>query len=442
LVLFLSFPLAGAGCFVLCRELWRDDWAAALAGLFYAFSTYHVAHAQMQLHLAELQWSPLFFYGVIRLTKYGRTYDGLLAGGALSLACLASIYHLWFCLIAFTVLAACGVFGSFRELLSDRLGPLVALAATFALCCGWLLAGITASVFAEPYVGRHDTVRFSADLQSFFVPNAVTAWSRWFDMPGRWTGTAFENAAYIGYVPLGLAVFGVTRVPRARPYLWLASAGALLALGPWLHIGGVIYSGLTLPEGWLEALLPPLRFSGVPVRYTWLTTFGVAVAAGAGLHQLCARGLKGRTAAVLLTVIGLVEVWPQAFPTAGWTVPDILRTWASDTSEWAVVDGTEPSRALWNQMAHHHPIIGGYVTRTPEKLWDALEADPVLRPLLPATASSGDVPLTVPAEQARAFLRARRIRFVIVPEVRTNVPSQMGLVKLYHGEGLVIFAMY
>jgi hypothetical protein len=62
---------------------------------------------------------------------------------------------------------------------------------------------------------------------------------------------------------------------------------------------------------------------------------------------------------------------------------------ADDPERWAVLDASNPQRALWNQMMHHHPMVGGYVARPPARFGSALTGDPVRRaffgPVLPET---------------------------------------------------------
>jgi hypothetical protein len=46
-----------------------------------------------------------------------------------------------------------------------------------------------------------------------------------------------------------------------------------------------------------------------------------------------------------------------------------------------VLDVVRDIRHLWHQSVHHHPMLGGYLTRTPDRLETALKADPIAGPL-------------------------------------------------------------
>ena len=121
-------------------------------------------------------------------------------------------------------------------------------------------------------------------------------------------------------------------------------------------------------------------------------------------------------------------------------VPAIMHDWATDSIQWAVLDASDPSRALWNQMVHEHPIVAGYITRTPERLWDAIVADPLMHSILPPPIGTVfEPPLPIPAEQARRQLSQLKVRFVVVSETRTKIPTQMDLPERYRGDGLVIY---
>jgi hypothetical protein len=439
LPLIATFPLAGFTFCLLCRELWGGRLGPFLAGCLYTFSTFHFAHARMQLHLSSLEWSPLFFLFVTRTARTGRWRDAALAGVALALAAMASTYHLIFCVLGAFVLLAWGTFGEWPTLRSRFvLRNLCIVTGVFLGLAGWLLLGMIRSSGAEPYVGGHDAARFSADVQSFFVPNGVSLWSRWLPVSTHWTGNEFESAAYVGYLALGLALLAGRQHQRARGYLVLAAVGAVLALGPLPHIGGSILPGPLLPEASLELFVPFFRMSGMPTRFSWLTMFGVAVAAGAALSGIAARGRRGALLAIALTCAALIEVWPKPFVLTSWPEPPIFAAWAADPDRWTVLDATPWSEGLWHQMAHHHPLVTGYVTRTPARLWDGVHDEPALRPFLTAQFGSPAAQTASPASALRVFRRFG-IRFVIVADGQADLARVLNFSERYRGSGIRIF---
>lgn len=446
LLLLLTFPLSSLAFYLLARELWGGTLAPALAGCLYTFSTFHFASANAVLHISSLQWSPLYFLGLIRMCRSPSYWNALLAGTALALATLASPYHLTMCAVGTCTLAAVRLFsGNPIDLSAGLIRRLALSSVVFACLAGWLLVGMSMSYLADTYVGAHPADKFSADLQSFLLPNRVSIWSGYFRgwtrwTASHWTGTTalWANAAYIGYVALGLALLGLWWEKATRPFLAIAAMGTVLALGPRLQVGGVAYGGL-MPYGLMSRVLPVLSFSGIPSRFSWLVTFGVAIAAGACLARLCRRGRRGCVLAIGATALALVEVWPRPIVLSSYPTPPILADWAADRSEWAVLDATWWSRALWHQTLHRHPIIGGYLTRAPAAPWSELAEDPVLSAFFARMVSTK--PGVKPASQAETLSRFAqlRIRFVIVDLQSRALPIGLGLIERYHGDGLAVF---
>ena len=461
IALFLSFPLAGFTFYLLSRELWGGRLAPFLSGCLYTFSAFHFGYAQHVLHVASIQWSPLFFFALARLKRaqpWGRT--AVLAGVALSLATMASVYHLAFCIVA----TAIGVLWNFwtrcfgsserqHHVSQTRALQLASVVGVYLVLTGWLLLGMILEYRSEPYSGGHNAIMFSADLQSFIFPNAVSRWSEIFPQWRSWelsrTLPIGESGAYVGYTALALALIGSYRDKSARPYLAIAVAGVILSMGPYLQIGGVgphvqgnAIVGIALPFKWLTEFVPGLAFSGMPVRFTWLVTFGVAVAAGACLARICRLGGGARIAAVVLTAVALIEVWPRPFTTSAWPRPSVLVDWSKNHETWAVLDATGSSRPLWHQTLHHHPIVGGYTTRWPKRLVLDLQRDEAVRPFFrPPWGRKIREPLSIAPAVARERLRELKIRFVIVDDTRTDLPAGMGLREFYRGEGMVIYEL-
>jgi hypothetical protein len=445
-LVLLTFPLSGLTFYWLCQELWRCRPASIAGGALYAFSTFHFANASAVLHIASLEWSPLVVLGIVRLVRRPSAAAALLAGGALGLATLASPYHLLACVVALLTMGVASLFEENVVRLSR--GHLInaGIAATsFIAICGWMIYGMLLSYTSHKFVGAHQPELFSADLQSFFLPNAVSVWGGkvptwrlW--KASHWSGATFlwADAAYIGYSAAALAVVGALHARIARLALLVAAVGAVLALGPQLQIGGHVYAGL-LPYGLLERLVPSLSFAGIPSRFCSLVSFGVGVAAAGGVTRLWAAGMKGRGLAILATVLALVEAWPSPQVLSHYESPPIFQEWEADSREWAVLDATWWSRALWHQTQHGHPIIGGYLSRAPEDLWSEISTDPVLvlffRHLV---APSGPTARPTPEEVTRRF-QELRIRFVVIDDAHLDDAVGLEMIERFHGAGIRVY---
>jgi hypothetical protein len=352
-----------------------------------------------------------------------------LAGLTLALGTLASPYHLMFCL---AITAAISWLKCRSQQVHIPLGDLLRCCAicllTFGLSTAWLIVPSVREYMTYPYVGGHDPVRFSADLLSVFVPNEANFLSRWASAHYLWSGNEAETAVYTGYIVGGLAVLGCISVQRARPFLFLSLSALVLSLGPYLHVGGSITSTLRLPEGWLELAMPPMRFGGMPVRWSGLVIFGVTVSAAAGLTRISRAGRTGPLIVTVLAVAALVEVWPKPFEMTDWPLARVMDDWSADQSDWAVLDVTAPGRALWHQTRHNHPIVAGYITRTPRHLWTTLEDNQALGHLfLPPITRDPTSPSATSPQAMRDAMQKLNIRFVVIEAARSRLISALQL---------------
>jgi hypothetical protein len=427
--LFLGFPLAGFTFYLLCRELWGGELGPFLAGAIYTFSAYHFAHALGHLHLASMEWSPLYFLGLARTVRRHGALAPLLAGVALALSAAASFYHLAFCALGTIALVPAWLPEDRATILTRSfLRRALLLGGTFLLLAGWLLVGAARALRSGPYARVGDAVRGSADLLSFFVPGAVSAWRV---SPGF--GGAEADAAYVGYVALALAGWALFRARAVRPWLLVAAVGSVLALGPFLQVAGRVHDFAPLPYGWLERAVPALRLADAPARFSWLVTFGVAVAAGAALSALVRAGRRGPLLASLVAALALVETWPHAFATSSFPAPRFLRDLARDDEGWAVLDASGPSRRLWHQVLHGHPQVGGSAPPAPERLERLLREEPALRRFY------GDGAAVLPREEEVRALQRMDVRFVIADEQRLREASALRLPLAFQGDGIAVF---
>jgi hypothetical protein len=407
----LAFWLTAFGMFRLARELTSDWLASVCAGVLFAAVPYHLAHAQGHQHLTDMGWLPLYFVYLERiLAGRARPRDAALGGLFLALASLASWYHLLDALVATPVLFAdaairrraaigsCPRRGPLEERPSAdpfgscprTRGPLeerpsadpfgscpfarrsLLLAASFLAVAGPLLAAILRARGAESVAGAHDAVRFSGDLEAFFFPNLAQGASHlWGGRAFRWSGNAEETALYAGYTALAAALVGAALAPAARAWLATALLGALLALGPYLHVGGEVRRSFSLPYAWLEKALPPLAFMGVPVRLGYLLYLGLLAAGALGIAALRRRAVRpGVRAAVALVPAGLLlaEYFPRPFIVTQAAVPSPMLAWARDPTPFAVLDLSGDYAMMFHAAVHRKPMTGGNLTRVPERL--------------------------------------------------------------------------
>ncbi len=372
-VLF-AFWLTSFGMYRLARELTGDFLTSVCAGALFAAAPYHLAHLQGHQHLTDMGWLPLYFVYLVRMLQgRARLRDGALGGLFLALAALASWYHLLYALVATPALFADAAIRRRSALLSAPFAKqALALAACFLLVAGPLLFAILSARSAESVAGAHDAVRFSGDLEAFFFPNQAQAWAH--ALGGRafrWSGNAAETALYAGYTALAAALAGAALVPAARAWLAVALLGAVLALGPRLHVGGELVGPASLPYAWLERALPQLEFMGVPVRLGYLLYLGLFAAGALGLAELRRRaGPPTARAALALapTALLLLEYLPRPLLETERVSPRPMLEWARDRTPFAVLDVSGDYEMLFHGALHGKPMTGANLTRVPDRL--------------------------------------------------------------------------
>ena len=383
--ILFAFWISAFGMYRLVRELTADRLVALCAGILFAAVPYHMAHVQAHQHLLPMGWVPLYLVYVHRmLENRARWRDAALGGLFLGLASLASWYHLLFALVL-TPIVALAV--PIRQLVSRRLlAQASVLAAAFLGVAGPLLFGVLYAKSVESISGAHDPVRFSADLEAFFFPNFAQGWSGWWGRrAAHWSGNVAENGLYAGYSLLAAAAVGAALAGRkARVYLSAALAGALLAMGPCLHVAGRVFPETKLPYALLEKALPQIEFMGVPVRLGYVMYLGLVVAAALGLAELRRRISHSAVRATLAlgpAALTLVEYFPRPFIECPSPVPRPMAEWAKEPRQFAVLDLTDDYRMLWHATVHRKPLTGGNLTRVPARLEDWYWNLPIIRGL-------------------------------------------------------------
>ena len=356
--------------------------AGFFAGALFTFSPYHFGHALGHMHIVALEWVPAYFWMLERTIARPERRWPLLAALALAAASTASWYYLLFCVVLTLPYLAWRVATEPELRNVYELRRALLLGAAYLAIMWPLFSTMLAARAAEPWDGAHDPVTFSADLWSFFVPNAaqsigVNFRSIW----GRFSGNPAENCDYLGYALLALAALGALKARRARVWLWIAAAGVVLALGPFLRTGGEIHRTHMLPYGWLSYVFPLLDFTGCPVRAGFIAIFALAAAAAFGLAWLFAPGPRRAAriaAAVALILAAGVELWPHPFTVSSFPAPHIFESWAKDPAIFSVLDMSGDTRPLYNAVLHGHPLIDAYLSRTPTRLNRELDEYPVI----------------------------------------------------------------
>ena len=273
------------------------------------------------------------------------------------------------------------------------------------------------------------------DLAWLFLPNpnhALTpAWVReWLGAP---PADYVENVASIPW--MALIVIGAALQRGWRPTrrdLALLIAFVLLALGPFLIVGGV---NTHVPGPWaLLRYVPVVGLARTPARFMAVVMLMTSILFTSGLAWTARRSpARGRVTMLVVGLLLAFELAPLPRTLYAATVPTIYQHVAASPADSVVLqlpfgvrDGTSSvgnfsALTEFFQTAHGRTIMGGYLSRLSNRRRHDVRSDPVLNAL--AVLSEGG---HISQSERRAFqdaaprfIRDRRIRFVVIDGSQT-----------------------
>lgn len=385
------FFLAGAATYALAWRETRSVAGALVAGLLFEATPHLLAQAYNGISESlAVGWLPLAVLAIRHALGRPSAARGALAGVAVAVCTLANWYY-----GLFAVLCAIGFWCAAP--LARRRPPARALlvtglsmAAAATLVAGPALFAFASTLGAEDALVSRDPTFVWKTLIHHNMTDLVT-----FFRPGKYYSPDFSAlwdedlivVVYIGWALLlpALAVLFTSRARRARPWLVLALLSFLLALGPFLYVGGRY---VELGDGWI-----PLPFLGlfelVPLvsrishayRFTLGIALGLAIAVAWAVRAFEDRaGL--RWALVLALLIGggrLAETLlasPAVFPlpTSVASIPEVYDDLGT-SEQGALLDlpaslqVLDRSRYTLYQVEHGRPIPYGLNDPSPEFLY-------------------------------------------------------------------------
>lgn len=394
----ISFPLCGLAMYALAYDLTHSHAGAFIAGFVFAFfpaKTIHLVGHYLQFHI---YWLPLYILFLLRLLKKPTWKNAALCGVFLGLSVLSHFIHAAQFVLPITV-----IIFAYALITRQKIWNVKGL---LRLLLVFIVALVIILPFYGPYVfglSRYEldmvtggVSNFCPDLLNFFVPYIWHPLSTLIPSLFHYNlnlvpagGNFVESIAYVGVFVLLISCIGLLK-RRKDALLWglVALVGAVLSLGPLLHIGGQLVS-IAVDDKTTYFPLPYLIYTKLPFldagrtpgRTGTLTMFGMALLSAYGVS--CLSGLKmrwlRRAALVLLALLMSLDymLWPLPYFSS--PVPSFFQQ-LRDTPGGAVLEFpsfltyssklTEaPNYGFIDQMTHLRPTNGGYLHR-----WD-----PVLR---------------------------------------------------------------
>ena len=450
LLQWIHYALGGYAGFRLAHHLCDDRLAAALAGALYTFSPFHLGHGVGHLQLTAIEVLPFALLYLLRTLDEPGYRNPVLAGVFTVLSALASWYFLAY-LLLFCVAVGAGRLIRLRRAALDRalLRRLGVVLVLVLVCLGPLIVGMIHLRATVDTVKGHSAWYWSADIQNLFLPGNRSYWARYLlGIPSSWSGNRSENTAYLGYLLLGAALYGLVRA-REMPYRRSLGAAALVflvfSLGPHPHWGGEIYKSIPLPYAWFAAIFPS-GFGTAPMRASYGTNLALCLLAAGGFAAWRAGAMRPgpRARVVIVALIGvlaLVEHWPARHPVTRIKVPRFFLQIADEPPEYAIMDMRGFTDQVYGIIRHHKPLVNGHIARDPEGPRKRLHAIPIVKAMMRPPGKGKAIEIKGGREQALADLRRLDIRYIVRKKRHSSRVEEelLGLKRVYAGEGVRIY---
>jgi hypothetical protein len=287
LTLWVHMLALVAATFAYARNVGIGYEGSALAAISFALCGFQAVHAVHEPFYHSMPYLPLC---LLLAGRYATTGEARwLAGLALAWGLQITLGHfqiqMWTGGLAF--LSGCWRVATSRNGIVRKLGRVVGLLlglswgaaiAWVQLRLTWELTGVAGFVRPSHLLANHllppaHWAQFA--LPALFLGRPLGLGDAYWGYHGTIPG---EACAYVGVVPLVLAVVGMVATPRDR------------ALTLWRFIVLLTLALATMPGWWPDGFfillqLPGLGWFRAPARYTLLTSLGLALLAGRGLDR-------------------------------------------------------------------------------------------------------------------------------------------------------------
>lgn len=441
LSLILQLALAAFFARLLCLRICRNETAALLGGVIFGFSPFLLAQALGHLSLVTAFPIPLFVLALDAvLGEQNPSWKlGIGLGFALLLTAFAHYNYTVLCVLFGFFMVAIEVALSGIEPLKRTWKAFSAAAITFLVGFAPLLRMLLRDPSGMP-VGRGTGhfEQFSADALGFLIPswNHILLGHFARGLNPKLFLAGFEGTVYIGPVVLALAGLGVWK-GRKEHKKWVVRACILgflfyfFSLGPEIRV-----LCRSLGVAGPAALLYRIRFAefvSAPARFHVLVALCVAILSSLGVAFLIEnfRDRWQRYALVsLVAILLLLDYLTVPFPRS--SIVDPAAPGDTPAAQSCILPGnvrggtvlTFPlvvapycMKSMWMQASDRgqYALVDGYLSYTPEHIWDEFWNLPVLRSML-ALEGILKVPVDEASDRqsAAATIRSLNLRAIVV----------------------------
>ncbi|HYB04384.1 MAG TPA: hypothetical protein VED17_07975, partial [Nitrososphaerales archaeon] len=443
-----TFFFAGFTTYIFVKYLTKNNYAAFLAGLAFAFAPIHTGQGFDHLNIMSAEFIPLFAYFMVKLARERNMWNSVYTGAAMVLNAMCDLHMFLLCAAMFVVYHIYTILTQRKLMVNRAYIQRLIVMSVFTALVGFVvyfqtvygLFFVPKTIGAASSATRYFSAR-SADLVSFFVPSSANPFlSRYVSSINVAIGktSVLPNeggTAYIGYTVLTLSILGLIFFWQKRDvYFWglLALVGAILAVGPYIRILGVA-SPIPGVWGYLYYVVPLLNSFRAPYRFDYLVALGLAILAGYGTTGLMNRvnGIKLPVTSkalmkvfvlIILCTLITVEFIPIPYAEYYGPIPQFYQVLAHDHSNYTVLEvpivNPDQSLYLYYQSAYNKPMIDGSIARNPAFPGILYESTPFidqLGPFSPTASPTDIINQTFPMITLAPYILAQyNVKYIIV----------------------------
>ena len=319
-LIMLHIFIAGLGMYCYARHRELSHGSSALAGVVFAFSSFHVLHAR-QLNLLEaVSWAPWLFLFGERHIRARKTADLLLWSFVLSLQWLCG--HPAITYLVLLGLAVLYLAGWIKDIREKGKGCLYILPLGFI--CGALLSMGIAALQIIPTLeliplSLRSSLSFQGATKYPFTPSdlmyLITPFFRGNPADATYmpesiysSGVFWENCIYIGIVPVLLAILSLLRLQaerRVQVSIIVLITAVVLAFGAMTPLYSLLWHAV-----------PGFHLFRFPSRFLFFAIFALSMLAGLSWDYLSglirSHGARWAVTAVLIAVSFVNLFWFNA----------------------------------------------------------------------------------------------------------------------------------
>lgn len=452
LIVLMSVIFSGLAMYGLLRILGISHLVAWFASLTLAFTPFvserigaHPTYVALYLFIL-----PIIFW--LKITSANATSKWRSAVGlGISLA-LPFMTNLYFAVMLILLIGLAGmIYGIFElRVLWEK------IQSNWKYFC---LAGLVGSVVLGPWIVEvreilwygvidkpsdwRDIVAYSADLTNFIIPShfnpSYQSLTAQLGNKFAYIRTTFESFVYPGVLLLvGLIgyVFIVKKLPGyLKPLSWLTLIFGVIALGPYLQVGGEV-STIPLPYTMI-AYIPLIQMVRAPGRFIGVVVVLATIVSAYALSYLLKHKISTiwhATVMGLLTGIFLLDQRVVLPPPTIASLPTSIYSYLANEAQagplleipFSIRDSIKNHGYIHSHYAsyvtllHHQPIFGVYAGRVPNHIFAQYVQNPITGPIGKmidlTTLDPGAVLAEMNYPEMEKMIAAYRVRYAVTKD--------------------------